>query len=309
MGRASRARRARRRTDEPATRERILEWLLGDMARAAGSVGARLIVLHIPYFERGGTAPMPAPLKERPGRGARAEPVRPRPGSHRPAPLRESGRPPPPLRARSPPQPGGPRPHRRRDRRLRPGTGPACGLARGAIIAAMQYRRAGQDGAEGLRDRLRCLGTGAAGMDRRGRQGEPALPPSRHRPRRELPRHRARLRRGTQRGLIGRVLKERREEVYVATKVPPKNRRWPAPEDVPVSQTYPARLHRGMLREEPEEPRTRPRGRAPAPHLAGPTSSTRTAGGTRSALSRSPARRACSECPSTTTIPPPPCAP
>jgi aryl-alcohol dehydrogenase-like predicted oxidoreductase len=44
---------------------------------------------------------------------------------------------------------------------------------------------------------------------------------------------------GHSEGLIGRVLKERREEVYVATKVPPKNRRWPAPEDVPVSQTYP----------------------------------------------------------------------
>ena len=50
--------------DDPATRERILERLLGDMARAAGSVGARLIVLDIPYFERGGTGAMPAPLKE-----------------------------------------------------------------------------------------------------------------------------------------------------------------------------------------------------------------------------------------------------
>jgi hypothetical protein len=34
------------------------------MARAAGSVGARLIVLNIPYFERGGTNAMPAPLKD-----------------------------------------------------------------------------------------------------------------------------------------------------------------------------------------------------------------------------------------------------
>jgi aryl-alcohol dehydrogenase-like predicted oxidoreductase len=39
--------------------------------------------------------------------------------------------------------------------------------------------------------------------------------------------------------LIGRVLKERRETVYVATKVPPKNRIWPAPPRVPVSETYP----------------------------------------------------------------------
>jgi aryl-alcohol dehydrogenase-like predicted oxidoreductase len=39
--------------------------------------------------------------------------------------------------------------------------------------------------------------------------------------------------------LIGRVLKERRETVHVATKVPPKNRRWPAPKGVSVSATYP----------------------------------------------------------------------
>ena len=39
--------------------------------------------------------------------------------------------------------------------------------------------------------------------------------------------------------LIGRVLKERRETVHVATKVPPKNRCWPAPKGVGVSATYP----------------------------------------------------------------------
>jgi hypothetical protein len=50
--------------DDPATRERILERLLGDMARAAGSVGAKLIVVNIPYFERGGTNAMPEPLKD-----------------------------------------------------------------------------------------------------------------------------------------------------------------------------------------------------------------------------------------------------
>lgn len=44
---------------------------------------------------------------------------------------------------------------------------------------------------------------------------------------------------GHSEALIGRVLKERREQVYVATKVPPKNRRWPAPKGVPVAQTYP----------------------------------------------------------------------
>jgi hypothetical protein len=50
--------------DDPATRERILERLIGEMARAAGTVGARLIVLNIPYFERGGTNAMPEPLKD-----------------------------------------------------------------------------------------------------------------------------------------------------------------------------------------------------------------------------------------------------
>ena len=53
-----------RKRDPERTRERILERLIGDMARAAGSVGARLIVLDIPYFERGGTGAMPAPLKD-----------------------------------------------------------------------------------------------------------------------------------------------------------------------------------------------------------------------------------------------------
>jgi len=44
---------------------------------------------------------------------------------------------------------------------------------------------------------------------------------------------------GHSESIIGRVLRERRDTAYVATKVPPKNRRWPAPDDVPVSQTYP----------------------------------------------------------------------
>jgi len=44
---------------------------------------------------------------------------------------------------------------------------------------------------------------------------------------------------GHSESIIGRVLRERRDDALIATKVPPKNRRWPAPEDVPVSQTYP----------------------------------------------------------------------
>jgi len=39
--------------------------------------------------------------------------------------------------------------------------------------------------------------------------------------------------------LIGQVLRERGERVYVATKIPPKNRQWPAAHNVPVSDTFP----------------------------------------------------------------------
>jgi hypothetical protein len=50
--------------DDPAMRERILERLIGEMAGAAASAGARLVILNIPYFERGGTGAMPAPLRD-----------------------------------------------------------------------------------------------------------------------------------------------------------------------------------------------------------------------------------------------------
>jgi aryl-alcohol dehydrogenase-like predicted oxidoreductase len=39
--------------------------------------------------------------------------------------------------------------------------------------------------------------------------------------------------------LVGRVAHERRETVYVATKVPPRNLVWPAPRGVPVDENYP----------------------------------------------------------------------
>jgi aryl-alcohol dehydrogenase-like predicted oxidoreductase len=45
--------------------------------------------------------------------------------------------------------------------------------------------------------------------------------------------------------LVGRVVRERPETVYVATKVPPKNRIWPAPEGVPLDEVFPA----GYVRE------------------------------------------------------------
>ncbi|HEY5707581.1 MAG TPA: aldo/keto reductase [Terrimicrobiaceae bacterium] len=40
--------------------------------------------------------------------------------------------------------------------------------------------------------------------------------------------------------LVGHLKKERRETIYVATKIPPKNGEWPAQSGVPASQTFPA---------------------------------------------------------------------
>ncbi|GAA3332587.1 hypothetical protein GCM10020331_093320 [Ectobacillus funiculus] len=41
--------------------------------------------------------------------------------------------------------------------------------------------------------------------------------------------------------LIGKVIKERSERIYVATKIPPKkNKQWPAQSGVPVQETFPA---------------------------------------------------------------------
>jgi aryl-alcohol dehydrogenase-like predicted oxidoreductase len=39
--------------------------------------------------------------------------------------------------------------------------------------------------------------------------------------------------------VVGRVVRERPETIYVATKVPPKNLIWPAPDGVPVEAVYP----------------------------------------------------------------------
>jgi aryl-alcohol dehydrogenase-like predicted oxidoreductase len=40
--------------------------------------------------------------------------------------------------------------------------------------------------------------------------------------------------------VVGQVVRERSERVYVATKVPPKNLIWPAPPGVPVEEAFPA---------------------------------------------------------------------
>jgi aryl-alcohol dehydrogenase-like predicted oxidoreductase len=39
--------------------------------------------------------------------------------------------------------------------------------------------------------------------------------------------------------VVGRVVRERPETVYVATKVPPKNRIWPAPDGLPLEDVFP----------------------------------------------------------------------
>jgi len=39
--------------------------------------------------------------------------------------------------------------------------------------------------------------------------------------------------------LIGKFLKERKERIYIATKIPPKNRLWPARRDLPVTEAFP----------------------------------------------------------------------
>ncbi|MDE3058529.1 MAG: aldo/keto reductase [Bacteroidota bacterium] len=39
--------------------------------------------------------------------------------------------------------------------------------------------------------------------------------------------------------LVGKLLRSRNERIYVATKIPPKNRRWPARAGVPFHETFP----------------------------------------------------------------------
>src|SRR5215831_18830971 len=39
--------------------------------------------------------------------------------------------------------------------------------------------------------------------------------------------------------IIGQVVRRRKEKVFVATKIPPKNRKWPAERTIPVEQVFP----------------------------------------------------------------------
>jgi aryl-alcohol dehydrogenase-like predicted oxidoreductase len=44
---------------------------------------------------------------------------------------------------------------------------------------------------------------------------------------------------GHSEGLVGRLVKERQERIYVSTKVPPKNGQWPARKGVDLNETFP----------------------------------------------------------------------
>ena len=44
---------------------------------------------------------------------------------------------------------------------------------------------------------------------------------------------------GHSEGLVGRLVKERKERIFVATKVPPKNGQWPAKKGVSLNETFP----------------------------------------------------------------------
>jgi aryl-alcohol dehydrogenase-like predicted oxidoreductase len=46
--------------------------------------------------------------------------------------------------------------------------------------------------------------------------------------------------RGHSEGLVGQVVRERQEQVYVASKIPPKNFEWPARPGVPAEEAFPA---------------------------------------------------------------------
>jgi len=45
---------------------------------------------------------------------------------------------------------------------------------------------------------------------------------------------------GHSENLVGRVVRNRREKIYVASKIPPKNYQWPAQRGVPVQKAFPA---------------------------------------------------------------------
>jgi aryl-alcohol dehydrogenase-like predicted oxidoreductase len=65
--------------------------------------------------------------------------------------------------------------------------------------------------------------------------------------------------------LVGKLIEGRDETIYVATKVPPKNRVWPAPEGIPPEEAFPG----DYVRECTLQPRIGHHRRAAVPRLAG----------------------------------------
>ena len=106
----------------------------------------------------------------------------------------------------------------------------------------MNERRLGRTGLQRLRDRLRRLGHRRRHVARRARTTSRCA--ALHRAidlGAELHRHRARLRAtGTREQLVGQVVRERDERIVVASKIPPKNLRWPAPDGIDPDEAFPA---------------------------------------------------------------------
>ena len=109
------------------------------------------------------------------------------------------------------------------------------------------------------------------------------------RPGRDLLRHRPRATAtGTARSSSARSSRER-DEVVVATKIPPKNMRWPAPDGIDPDDAFPADYVDRVDRAEPEQPRPRRRRRPAVPRLVRRVGRPRRAGST--AIEQLKARR------------------
>ena len=135
----------------------------------------------------------------------------------------------------------------------------------------MQYRQLGRTGLEDLDPRLRRVGDRRDDVDRRGRRRAARYAP--YAAPIELWVNFIDTANGYGNGhseiLVGQVVRDSPETVYVATKIPPKNRRWPAPAGVRAEDAFPAdwvvALHRG----EPRAPGRRDDRRAAVPRLVG----------------------------------------
>ena len=71
------------------------------------------------------------------------------------------------------------------------------------------------------------------------------------------------------------------KRLYVATKIPPKNRKWPSRAGIHARRLLPARPHPRIHREEPGEPGRRHDRPAPVPRLGGRLGRRRRAGSAR----------------------------